>query len=65
MPVYPSTDVSNKAAPINQSHESGKRYGAMIAVSGYGKPVLYMAAGSNPYDAWYAVTNDGTDIVPA
>ncbi|MBD9612196.1 hypothetical protein IB245_11850 [Pseudomonas sp. PDM02] len=65
MPVYPSSDVSNKAASINQEHESGKRYGAMITVSGYTKPVLYMAAGNKPTDAWIAITNDGADIVPA
>lgn len=65
MPVVPSTDVSNKNSPINDSRVSGKRYGALVTVSGYSKPVLYMAAGSEPTSPWHAVTNDGTDIVPA
>ncbi|MCI0914716.1 hypothetical protein [Pseudomonas putida] len=65
MPVYPSTDVSNAKHPINEASKSGKRYGAVIMVSGYSKPVMYTAAGSKPTDAWIAVTNDGADIVPA
>lgn len=65
MPVYPSTDVSNAKHPINEASKSGKRYGAVIMVSGYAKPVMYTAAGSKPTDAWIAVTNDGADIVPA
>lgn len=65
MPNYPSSVLADKNSRLNQAADSGKRFGAMVTASGFTKPVLYMAGGPDPTDAWHAVTNDGTDIVPA
>lgn len=65
MPVYPSTVLGDKNSKLNQAADSGKRFGALVTASGFTKPVLYQAGGAAPTDPWYAVTNDGADIVPA
>lgn len=65
MPVYPASVLRDINSKLNQKAESGKKFGALVTASGFAKPVLYQAGGSNPESPWLAVTNDGADIVPA
>lgn len=52
------TDLTDETAMINQYHDSGKQLGAAVlgvdSLTTNANPVLYIASGPNPDDAWLA-----------
>lgn len=63
------SDLTVESAMINQKALSGKQLGAAIlgvdSLNTNANPVLYIAAGSEPDDAWLASSGAGAAVPPA